>query len=479
MGVVYKARQKSLGRIVALKMILPGMLGSDSSVRRFYQEAQAAGALDHPGIVQVYEVGEHQGRHFFTMAFVEGPSLTAFVRAQGLLPLPEALRIATAVAEAVEHAHQRSIVHRDLKPDNILLDADGRARILDFGLSKQIGEGQRELTRTGQVMGTPSYMAPEQATGHKEDVGPPTDVFALGGVLNFLLTGHPPFAGDSIPELLYKVVHEPPVRPRAHIPSIPPAVEEVCLRCLDKDPARRFATAGDLARALKSVSGIGADSVAVMPPDARPRQGRRRVWLAAAVVVLLSAAAVGGYLLFPGRSGKASEEVKDGPASVGEAAPGALAVGPLRRDFSLTVRLLGARPGEKGFRLRAGSGVRVQVEVDQDAHVGIWTVEDDGVIVQLFPYEQEGDTLVKAGVPRTIPDPAFPDFVAEPGDRGHLHVVASTAPLEQYSQKILGRLTFKTADEQKALNQAIRGLRHRPMVKIADDVIPYTVVPTR
>jgi serine/threonine protein kinase len=502
MGVVYRARQKSLGRMVALKMILPGMLGSDSAVKRFYQEAQAAGRLDHPGIVPVYEVGEHHGRHFFTMAFVEGTSLGAWVRGHGLPPLHEALHIAAAVAEAVDHAHQRGILHRDLKPDNVLIEPTGRVRITDFGLSKQIGDGQGDLTQTGQILGTPCYMAPEQATGRKEEVGPATDVFALGGVLNFLLTKHPPFCGDSITEVLYKVVHEAPIRPRAHVPSIPAAVEDVCLRCLDKDPARRYPSAGELAQALKSLAGPPSSNTHRIPQAVRhPSRRGRRAWLAAALVVLLGATAVGNYIFF-GQNRRSSEarQQKAPPAqqaSPKEAAPpappanpkeapppvrpAALAVGPLRRDFSLKVHLLGAAPAEKGVvRLRTGDGVRVRVEVDQDAYIGIWAIDAMGVIVQLFPHDAEPDALCKAGAPRTLPGPGF-TFEAEPTNGvEQLQVVASTRPLAQIrGQKRGNFLTFQTSDEQKEWADTRRGLRLRPTAKLAEQVISYEVAPKR
>jgi predicted Ser/Thr protein kinase len=488
MGVIYKARQKSLGRVVALKMILPGMLGSDHAVRRFYQEAQAAGGLDHPGIVPIYEAGEHQGRHFFTMAFVEGQSLASWVRARGLPPLAEAVRIAGDVAEAVEHAHRKGILHRDLKPDNILIEAGGRVRVTDFGLSKQLGDGHGELTRTGQVLGTPSYMAPEQALGHTFDIGPPTDVFALGGVLNYLLTRHPPFSGDSIPEMLYKVVHEPPVRPRAHVPTIPPAVEEVCLRCLDKEPARRFPSAGELARALRAAA-AGSGAVATSGSLAR----RRLAW-AASLLVVLGAAAGGVYFYITSHTNRPTEEAKENPAPAPQVtakapakapapaeAPVTLEVGPLRQDFGLKVRVLGAEPDAKGVvRLRDGQAIRLQVTVERDAHVGIWAIDRKGVVMQLFPHEAEPNALVRAGAPRVLPGPDF-EFAADPTDGvEQFQVVASTRPLDKlHGQRKGGFLEMRTPEQQKEFADTRRGLRLRQTARLAEQVISYEVGPQR
>jgi serine/threonine protein kinase len=504
MGVVYKARQKSLGRIVALKMILPGTLATASAVQRFRQEAQSAAALDHPGIVPVHEVGEHQGHHYYTMSFIEGPSLSAWVRAHGVPPVREALRITRAAAEAVEHAHQRGILHRDLKPDNILLDAGGRVRITDFGLSKHLGEGLPELTRSGQVLGTPHYMAPEQALGKQASLGPATDVYALGGVLYFLLTGRTPFAAESVAEMLCKVVHDVPDAPRTNVPSVPDAVEAVCLRCLEKDPGRRYATAGELARVLEGLESAAprqSDTPPLPPSESQPaprphqpssvpagaasppERSSRRTWMVAAgLVVVLGAAGAGGYaLLRPRGDGSAGDKEAEAAVKAQEApAPAPFAAGPLRHDFALTASLLGGKADAQGVvRLREGEAVRVAVEVGEDAHVAAWTIGSDGVIVQLFPHDGERETLCKKGVRRTLPGSRF-ELVAVPGGREQVRIVASTQPLEQTaSQKQRGFPVFAAAGEQQALNKALRGLLLRPVVQIAEQVIPYEVAPRR
>ena len=190
MGVVYLARQVSLNRTVALKMILAGQLANDTDVKRFYTEAEAAANLDHPGIVPIYEVGQKEGQHYFSMGFVEGQSLSQRL-AEGPLPAREAAELIRRVSEAIEYAHQHGVIHRDLKPANILLDQNGNPRVTDFGLAKKV-QGDSGLTGSGQIMGTPSYMPPEQAGGKRREVGPAADVYALGAPLYAL--GHGPAA---------------------------------------------------------------------------------------------------------------------------------------------------------------------------------------------------------------------------------------------------------------------------------------------
>lgn len=245
MGVVYKARQVSLNRIVALKMILAGQLAGEEDVRRFYAEAEAAAHLDHPGIVPIFEVDEHEGQHYFSMGYVEGQSLAARV-ADGPLPVREAVRLAKKVAEAVAYANEQGVIHRDLKPANVLLDKDGQPRVTDFGLAKRV-ESESGLTATGQILGTPSYMPPEQAAGNTDRIGPASDVYSIGAILYELLTGRPPFRADSPLDTLMQVLDNEPRPVRLQNPGVPRDVEIICLKCLQKDPLLRYAATQELA----------------------------------------------------------------------------------------------------------------------------------------------------------------------------------------------------------------------------------------
>ncbi len=249
MGVVYKARQTSLNRIVAVKMILAGQLASEADIRRFYAEAEAAANLQHPNIVVIHEVGEHEHRHYFSMDYVEGQNLAALVRERPLPPA-RAAELVKTIAEAIQYAHQRGILHRDLKPQNVLMDERDRPRVTDFGLAKRTGEDSG-LTHTGAVMGSPSYMPPEQATGRHDQVGPPSDVYSLGAILYQLLTGKAPFLGETPLSTLQKVVGEDPTPPTKHVPGTPEDLETICLKCLEKKPEHRYPTARALAEELE------------------------------------------------------------------------------------------------------------------------------------------------------------------------------------------------------------------------------------
>jgi tRNA A-37 threonylcarbamoyl transferase component Bud32 len=269
MGVVYKARQKELERTVALKMILASHLASPDQVKRFQSEARSAARLRHSNIVQIHEVGQLHGQDFFSMEYIEGESLAERI-ARGPIDQQAALRIVAAVARAVEYLHRQGVVHRDLKPSNVLLDEEDTPYLTDFGLAKALFGGS-DLTATGVIAGTPSYMAPEQAAGHREQVGPAADVYSLGAILYELLTGRPPFQADTPVDTLLEVLSGDPVLPRKLNPKIPRALELICLKCLQKSPGDRYASAEALADDLERF-------LRGEPLEARPPSLTQKFW---------------------------------------------------------------------------------------------------------------------------------------------------------------------------------------------------------
>lgn len=249
MGVVYKARQISLNRLVAIKMLLPELVHNDERLRRFRIEAEAAASLQHPSIVAIHEIGEHRGHHYFSMAYVVGQDLA---KLSGGNPQPAdlAARYVQRIAEAIHHAHQRGVLHRDLKPANVLIDAQGEPQITDFGLAKLLRD-RNDLTMTGQMLGTPGFMAPEQADGKNKELTTACDIYGLGALLYYLLTGRPPFKENSIERTLLAVLSMDPRSPRELVPSIPRDLETISLRCLSKDPKDRYASSKDVAEELE------------------------------------------------------------------------------------------------------------------------------------------------------------------------------------------------------------------------------------
>ncbi|MBM4021387.1 MAG: serine/threonine protein kinase [Planctomycetes bacterium] len=250
MGVVYRARQKSLGRIVAVKMLLRRDLATAADLARFRSEAEAAARLDHPGIVPIFEIGECGGHPFYSMRFIEGTTLAKRLAA-GQVPPREAAAILGQVAEAVDAAHRRGVLHRDLKPSNILIDAAGAPHVSDFGLAKRIEQDQ-DVTHTGAILGTPCYMSPEQAAGSRGDVGPASDVWSLGAILYQALVGQPPFRESNPMETLLAVLERDPPLPRSLHPEVDRDLELIALKTLQKPQDLRYASAADLAADLRA-----------------------------------------------------------------------------------------------------------------------------------------------------------------------------------------------------------------------------------
>ncbi|HZN60499.1 MAG TPA: serine/threonine-protein kinase, partial [Planctomycetota bacterium] len=294
MGVVWRARQDGLGREVALKMILSGRLATSAQVVRFYTEARAAARLDHPNIVPIFEIGEDEGCHFYSMRLMEGPSLARALKEGGRFPPARAARIVATVARAVHFAHQRGVLHRDVKPSNILLDAVSEPYVADFSLAR-IAEEDSRASRTDVVLGTPAYMAPEQASGPSRQVTIAADVYALGAVLYELLTGKPPFEADTPLKTLRLVTEAAPKSPRSLNAQIDRSLDVICLKCIQKLPEKRYGTAAELADDLERW--LGGKPILARPSSSLEKLvswGRRRPELA----VLLSALSVVLAFLF-------------------------------------------------------------------------------------------------------------------------------------------------------------------------------------
>ncbi|HZO86141.1 MAG TPA: serine/threonine-protein kinase, partial [Verrucomicrobiae bacterium] len=295
MGVVYKAHQLSLERFVAIKILLFGPHATPELVKRFRIEASSAAALQHPNIVAIHEVGVFDDEHYLVMDLVDGPNLAAVVKERPL-PSDHAARYLKRIAEAIHYAHERGILHRDLKPSNVLIDSSDQPRVTDFGLAKRLS-GEASSTMSVHMLGSPAYMPPEQAGASRVKVGRYSDVYSLGAMLYHLITGRPPFAGESVADILRLVQTQEPLSPRQLNSSVPLDLETICLKCLQKEPRRRYTSAQELAEELGRV-------LENEPIKARPVGTIQKIWRwcgrnralgsvgAAAIVVLLAGASV-------------------------------------------------------------------------------------------------------------------------------------------------------------------------------------------
>jgi serine/threonine protein kinase len=269
MGIVYLAWHVKLKRLVALKMIRGDTHATPEQLTRFRREAEAVARLQHANVVQVYEVGEADGRPYLALEYIDGPSLA---RQLGAVPLPprQAAAITVTLSRAVQAAHEGGVIHRDLKPANVLLTSKGMPKVSDFGLAKQL-DGDQGQTQSGAIVGTPSYVAPEQALGKVREVGPAVDVYALGAILYEMLTGRPPFKADTPVNTLYQVAIEEVLPPRRLQSRVPLDLETICLKCLDKDPRKRYPSAQALAEDVRHF-------LAGRPVGARPTPAWERAW---------------------------------------------------------------------------------------------------------------------------------------------------------------------------------------------------------
>jgi WD40 repeat protein len=381
MGIVFRARQRSLGRIVAVKILLGGHFADATARARFQEEAAAAAALQHPNIVAIHEIGDHEGLPYFSMDYIEGQTLAQLVRDGPLAPQRAAGYVAL-IAGAIEYGHRQGVLHRDLKPSNVLIDAFDQPRVTDFGLAKRTSGSTPDLTLTGQMLGTPAYAAPEQAcrTGV---VGPRSDVYSLGALLYHLITGRSPFQGDTIDAILRQVAAEEPVAPRRLNPSISRDLETLCLKCLEKESTRRYASAGDLARDLERF-------LAGEPVVARPVGPLFRLWrwsqrhrstaaLVGTLLVVLASIAIGSTLV-AGRIARAEHEAVAAlrKALLNEARALRLGGNVLARDEILgrieQARSLGLQPEEQ---LRARSEAASALALPHVTYHDEWTLPSD------------------------------------------------------------------------------------------------------
>jgi len=397
MGIVYRARQVSLNRIVAVKLILIGRLADKGAIRRFQGEAASAAKLRHPNIVAIHEIGEEGGQHFFSMDYVEGQNLADVIRQQPI-SMRQAASFLKAIAEAIHYAHEQGLIHRDLKPSNILIDGAFEPRITDFGLARDL-KADSDLTLTGQVLGSPNYISPEQASG-KTAVSVASDVYSLGAILYHLLSGRPPFAAETLTDTLQQVATKEAVSPRLLNPSVPKDLETICLKCLEKEPAKRYATAAALAQDL----GRFLDDA---PIAARPVTRAERAWrwcrrkpviagLTAAVTLSIVLGFVGIVWQWRRAEQHAAESRRNLYAADMMLAQAALEAGNTGRAHELLQRYL-PRRGEEDLR-----GWEWRYAWDQCRSTDLFTLEGHTLTVGALALATNGTILASGGFDGSI-----------------------------------------------------------------------------
>jgi tRNA A-37 threonylcarbamoyl transferase component Bud32 len=438
MGVVYKARQVGLNRLVALKMIKAGVLAGAAELRRFQNEAEAVALLDHPGIVPVYEVGEHDGQRYFSMKLVDGGNLAERLASFRAKPRAAAALMIEA-AEAVHHAHMRGILHRDLKPANILVDRQGHPHITDFGLAKLM-ESDVELTASGAIMGTPAYMSPEQAAGRRGAMTLATDVYGLGAILYALLTGKAPFGGDSVIETLDAVRTRPPEPPTRRNAEVARDLELICLKCLEKDPADRYPTAQALADDLRRFA--AGEPVSVRAAGAVERVAkwaRRKPTLAAAYTLGLLSLLLGGLGGAAVWQWRAAERARDAAARARDSEAKTRAAAERARDGEKTARVAAERArdgeakarevaeqlGDKVARLEYGRTMEVAHQEWREANVGTTLALLEGTRADLRGWEWRYVQRLCHSDLLTLREHAGPVVSASPSADGARVVTAS------------------------------------------------------
>jgi serine/threonine-protein kinase len=369
MGVVYQARQVVLDRLVALKVIRAAELPGARERARFRDEALAVARLQHPNIVQIHDAGEHGGRPYCVLEYLDGGSLARKIGGQSQPPR-EAARLVATLARAVAAAHEEGIIHRDLKPANVLLAADGTPKISDFGLAKRL-EDSAGRTRTGAILGTPSYMAPEQAKGKTKEIGPAADIHALGVILYELLTGQTPFRGDSDLETLQQIVSQEPEPPSRRQEGIPGALEAICLRCLAKEPQDRYPSAQALAEDLGRF--LAGEALPPPLPRPAPARARRWQWVAAAAGLLIAVGALAA-LVFSFHPDGGSPEPLKGWIDV-QVYKSQRQREPLRLN------------DPEALPLRPGDMIAVQAELNRPAYLYVLWIDTRGRVRPVYPWK--------------------------------------------------------------------------------------------